>query len=34
VAAHRSAWPDGEPSDDLRANETLFTLGGQYTLSW
>lgn len=34
VAAHRSAWPDGEPSDDLRASETLFTLGGQYTLSW
>jgi hypothetical protein len=34
VAAHRSAWPDGQPSDDLRASETLFTLGGQYTLSW
>ena len=21
-------------SDDFRANETLFTLGGQYSLSW
>jgi hypothetical protein len=34
VASHRSAWPNDRPSDDLRASETLFTLGGQYSLSW
>jgi hypothetical protein len=34
IASHRSAWPNERPSDDLRASETLFTLGGQYTLSW
>jgi len=34
LSAHRSAWPNDQPSDDLRANETLFTLGGQYTVSW
>jgi hypothetical protein len=34
IASHRSAWPNDRPSDDLRASETLFTLGGQYTLSW
>jgi hypothetical protein len=34
LAAHRSAWPNQQPSDDLRASETLFTLGGQYTMSW
>ena len=34
IAAHRSAWPNQQPSEDLRASETLFTLGGQYTLSW
>jgi hypothetical protein len=34
LSAHRSAAPHGEPSEDLPANETLFTLGGQYTLSW
>ena len=34
LTSHRSAWPSDHPSDDLRANETLMTLGGQYTLSW
>jgi hypothetical protein len=34
VAAHRSAWPTDEPSSDFRANETLFTLGGQYSVTW
>ena len=34
VATHRSAWPSDEPSSDFRASETLFTLGGQYSVSW
>jgi hypothetical protein len=34
LSAHRSAWPNDQPSNDLRANETLFTIGGQYTLTW
>jgi hypothetical protein len=34
VATHRSAWPNDEPSSDFRANETLFTLGGQYSVTW
>jgi hypothetical protein len=34
LSTHRSAWPNQEPSSDLRASETLFTLGGQYTLTW
>jgi len=34
MSSHRSAWPGAAPVDDFRASETLFTLGGQYTLSW
>jgi len=34
MTSHRSAWPGAQPVDDFRASETLFTLGGQYTLSW
>ena len=34
MTTHQSAWPNDVPRDDLRANETLFTLGGQYTLTW
>jgi hypothetical protein len=34
VATHRSAWPNAQPVDDLRATETLYTLGGQYSVSW
>jgi hypothetical protein len=34
MSSHRSAWPGAQPVDDFRASETLFTLGGQYTLSW
>ena len=34
IANHQSAWPNQEPVNDLRANETLFTLGGQYSLTW
>jgi hypothetical protein len=31
---HRSAWPNVQPSSDLRASEMLITLGGQYSVSW
>ena len=34
LTAHRSAWPTDQPADDLRASETLFILGAQYSLSW
>jgi hypothetical protein len=34
IATHRSAWPNTQPVDDLRATETLYTLGGQYSVSW
>jgi hypothetical protein len=34
LATHRSAWPNDEPGNDFRASETLFTLGGQYSVSW
>jgi hypothetical protein len=34
LTSHRSAWPNAEPSADLRASETLITLGGQYSVSW
>jgi hypothetical protein len=34
VSTHRSAWPGDVPSRDLRTSEMLFTLGGQYSLTW
>jgi hypothetical protein len=34
ITSHRSAWPNEQPSNDLRGSETLFTLGGQYSLIW
>jgi hypothetical protein len=34
VSNHRMAWPEAHPSDDLRATETVITLGGQYSVSW
>jgi hypothetical protein len=34
VSSHRAAWPEAHPSDDLRAIETLITLGGQYSVTW
>ncbi|MBA2459768.1 MAG: hypothetical protein H0V43_12555 [Gemmatimonadales bacterium] len=34
LSSHRIAWPDADPSDDLRASETLVTLGGQYSVTW
>ena len=34
VSSHRAAWPEAHPSDDLRAVETLITLGGQYSVTW
>ncbi len=34
MSQHRIAWPNEDPSEDLRASETLVTLGGQYSLSW
>ena len=34
VSNHRIAWPEADPSDDLRATETVITLGGQYSVTW
>ena len=34
VSSHRIAWPESDPSDDLRASETVITLGGQYSITW
>ena len=34
VSSHRIAWPEADPSDDLRATETVITLGGQYSVTW
>lgn len=34
VSSHRIAWPVANPSEDLRASETLVTLGGQYSVAW
>ena len=34
VSSRRMAWPEPHPSDDLRATETIITLGGQYSVTW
>jgi len=34
LSSHRSAWPDDDPSEDLRATETRVILGGQYSITW
>ena len=34
VSSHRIAWPEARASDDLRASETVITLGGQYSVTW
>jgi hypothetical protein len=34
LSSHRIAWPSEQPSTDLRASETLITLGGRYSLTW
>ena len=34
LSSHRIAWPEKDPSEDLRASETRVILGGQYTLTW
>jgi hypothetical protein len=34
VSSHRIAWPEADPSEDLRASETVITLGGQYSVTW
>ena len=34
LSSHRIAWPDENPSQDLRATETRVILGGQYTITW
>jgi hypothetical protein len=34
LSSHRIAWPDEDPSEDLRASESRVTLGGQYTITW
>ena len=33
ITTHRSTWPT-EDKTDLRASETYYMIGGQYTLSW
>jgi hypothetical protein len=34
ITTHRSTWPTEDKSSDLRATETYYMIGGQYTLSW
>jgi hypothetical protein len=34
LSSHRIAWPEDDPSADLRASETRVILGGQYTVTW
>jgi hypothetical protein len=34
LSSHRIAWPDDDPSEDLRATETRVILGGQYSITW
>jgi hypothetical protein len=34
VSSHRIAWPQARAADDLRASETVITLGGQYSVTW
>ena len=34
LSSHRIAWPDEDPSEDLRASESRVTLGGQYSITW
>ena len=34
MTTHRSAWPTADGTSDLRATETYYIIGGQYTLSW
>ena len=34
MTTHRSAWPTEDRPSDLRATETYYMVGGQYTLSW
>jgi hypothetical protein len=34
LSSQRIAWPDEQPSNDLRASETLVILGGQYSVTW
>jgi hypothetical protein len=34
LSSHRIAWPDDDPSEDLRATESRVILGGQYSITW
>jgi hypothetical protein len=34
LSSHRIAWPEDDPSQDLRASETRVILGGQYSVTW
>ena len=34
LSSHRIAWPDDDPSEDLRASESRVILGGQYSITW
>jgi hypothetical protein len=34
MTTHRSAWPTEDKTSSLRATETYYVIGGQYTISW
>jgi hypothetical protein len=34
LSSHQIAWPDSDPSKDLRASESRVILGGQYSITW
>ncbi len=34
LSSHQIAWPDADPSQDLRASESRVILGGQYSITW
>jgi len=34
MTTHRSAWPIGDGSGDLKASEVYYMIGGQYTIGW
>jgi hypothetical protein len=34
LSNHQIAWPEDDPSEDLRASESRVILGGQYSITW
>jgi hypothetical protein len=34
LSNHQIAWPEADPSEDLRASESRVILGGQYSITW